>query len=317
MRLIFAGTPEFAAVCLDQLINHLPENVELVGVWTQPDRPAGRGRKLKPSPVKMRAQAAGIPVHDPVTLRDASAQAEIEACQADLMIVVAYGLILPQSVLDLPRLGCVNVHASLLPAWRGAAPIQRALLAGDPETGVTLMQMEAGLDTGPMLAKRSCPIRPTDTSQSLHDTLATLGAQLLTDSLPALLSAALIAEAQADSQATYASKLTKEEAQLDWRLPAAVLDRSVRGYNPWPVAWFEDQQQVIRVWQSQALDLEHNATPGTLLDIDKEGLILACAEGCLKLLRLQLPGTRQMSAADLLNGHPERFQVGQVFGVTS
>lgn len=310
MRIIFAGTPEFAATNLQALLADISGLYEVIAVYTQPDRPAGRGRKLTASPVKTLALEHGIPVFQPQTLKTPEAQAELAALKPDLMLVVAYGLLLPQTVLDIPRLGCINVHASLLPRWRGAAPIQRALLAGDKATGVTLMQMDAGLDTGAMLYKTHCPITTTDTSASLHNKLAQQGGEALLKLLPQL-EQGLQPEVQNPDQATYAAKLSKEEARINWTLAASELDRQVRGYNPWPVAWFMDGEEVIRVWEAKPLNIDHNAPPGTLLDLEKDGLIVACGEGCLKLTRLQLPGHRQMSVVDLLNGHPDRFTAYQ------
>lgn len=313
MRIIFAGTPEFAATNLQALLDAVGNEHEIVAVYTQPDRPAGRGRKLKPGPVKELALKHDIPVFQPLTLKDADAQQTLNELKADLMIVVAYGLLLPQVVLDMPRLGCINVHASLLPRWRGAAPIQRALLAGDAATGVTLMQMDAGLDTGAMLLKTHCPITSQDTSASLHDKLSKQGGDALLELLPALLKGEITAEAQDEAAATYASKLSKEEAQINWQLSAAELDRAVRGFNPWPVAWFKEGEEVIRVWQAEALSstealLENgSAKPGTLIEVVKDGLIVACGEGFLKITRLQLPGRPQMQVSDLLNGNPDRF----------
>ena len=318
MRLVFAGTPEFAATNLKALLKAQNPEWELVAVYTQPDRPAGRGRKLKPSPVKELALTHQLPVLQPESLKAPEAQAELAALKPDLMIVVAYGLLLPEAVLNIPRLGCINVHASLLPRWRGAAPIQRALLAGDEATGVTLMQMDVGLDTGAMLYKTHCPITAQDTSASLHDKLAVQGGEALVSQLPLLLKGKLDAEVQDETQACYARKLSKEEARLDWTLDATTLGRAVRGFNPWPVAWLvgenpEGEEEIIRIWDAQPLDIDHNAQPGTLLDVEKDGPVVACGEGCLKLTRLQLPGAKQLSATDLLNGHPERFKPGQVF----
>ncbi|SFX78480.1 methionyl-tRNA formyltransferase [Marinospirillum alkaliphilum] len=313
MRIVFAGTPEFAATSLKAVLAACDTNHQVVAVYTQPDRPAGRGRKLKPSPVKELALQHQLPVYQPLSLKDEAAQAELRALQPDLMIVVAYGLLLPQAVLDIPTLGCINVHASLLPRWRGAAPIQRALLAGDSATGVTLMQMDAGLDTGAMLLKTHCPITATDTSASLHDKLAIQGGEALQQLLQQLDQYQATAETQNPAEACYAAKLSKEEARVSWPRPATELDRTVRGYNPWPVAWFTEGDDVIRIWQAKPLNIEHNAQPGTLLDIEKDGLIVACGEGCLKLTQLQLPGGRQMNVTDLLNGHPERFAAGQLF----
>lgn len=312
MRIIFAGTPEFAATNLQALLN---AGHDIVAVYTQPDRPAGRGRKLKPSPVKALALEHNIPVFQPLTLKDPAAQQELNTLKADLMIVVAYGLLLPQVVLDMPRLGCINVHASLLPRWRGAAPIQRALLAGDAATGVTLMQMDAGLDTGAMMLKTHCPITSSDTSASLHNKLAEQGGDALLELLPLLAKGEITAEAQNEAEATYAAKLSKEEAQINWQLPATDIDRAIRGYNPWPVAWFKDGEEVIRVWQAEVVSETEamieakvlNSAAGTLVAVVKDGLIVACGEGLLKITRLQLPSKPQMQVSDLLNGNPDRF----------
>lgn len=315
MRIIFAGTPDFAATNLEAL---LTAGHEVIAVYTQPDRPAGRGRKLKPSAVKELALKHNIPVFQPLSLKDAEAQQTLNELNADLMIVVAYGLLLPPVVLNMPRLGCINVHASLLPRWRGAAPIQRALLAGDAATGVTLMQMDAGLDTGAMLLKTHCPITSTDTSASLHDKLAEQGGAALLELLPLLAKGEITAEAQDEAEATYAAKLTKEEAQLNWQLSAEELDRAVRGYNPWPVAWFKDGEEVIRVWQAEAVSApdalpENSTKPGTLVEVTKDALVIACGQGYLKITRLQLAGRPQMQVSDLLNGNPDRFTAQQVF----
>lgn len=313
MRILFAGTPDFAATCLQALLDNPNKDYELVGVYTQPDRPAGRGRKLQASAVKNLALEAGLTVMQPEKLNTAAAQAELAAFKPDLLIVVAYGIILPEAVLAIPRLGCINVHASLLPKWRGAAPIQRALLTGDAETGVTLMQMDAGLDTGAMLLKTSLPITAQDTSASLHLKLAQQGGQALVEALPLIAQQQLKATPQDDSQATYASKLTKAEAQLNWRLSAAELDRAVRGYNPWPVAWCLNQEETLRIWAAQAVEKTTNAAAGTLIEITPDSLIIATGHGCLAITRLQLAGKPQMSVKDLLNGNPDYFQVGQVF----
>lgn len=318
MRIIFAGTPDFAATNLQTLLENMGNEHEVIAVYTQPDRPAGRGRKLKPSAVKELALKHNIPVFQPLSLKDAEAQQTLNELNADLMIVVAYGLLLPPVVLNMPRLGCINVHASLLPRWRGAAPIQRALLAGDAATGVTLMQMDAGLDTGAMLLKTHCPITSTDTSASLHDKLAEQGGAALLELLPLLAKGEITAETQNEAEATYAAKLTKEEAQLNWQLSAVELDRAVRGYNPRPVAWFKEGEEIIRVWQAEAVAApdalpENSTKPGTLVEVVKDGLIVACGEGWLKITRLQLPGKPQMQVSDLLNGNPDRFTAQQVF----
>ena len=300
MRIIFAGTPDFAAVALQALLDS-PH--ELAAVYTQPDRPAGRGRKLKPGPVKALALAHDIPVCQPLSLKGEQEQAALQAWQADVMVVAAYGLILPEAVLHIPRYGCLNIHASLLPRWRGAAPIQRAMLAGDKETGITIMQMDVGLDTGDMLYKAVCPIESHDTAQTLHDRLARLGAHALLrvlDQLPT----GLKAEPQVESLACYAAKLDKAEARLDWQRPASELVRQVQAFNPWPVAQSMLGDKVIRIWQAESRAIQTEASPGTLLSADKTGLDIACGEGVLHITLLQLPGGKAMTAAALLNGHP-------------
>lgn len=296
MRIVFAGTPEFAVPTLRAL---LAGAHPVVAVYTQPDRPAGRGRRLRASPVKEVALAHDIPVEQPLTLKTPEAQTALAAYRPDLLVVVAYGLILPQAVLDLPTRGCVNVHASLLPRWRGAAPIQRAILAGDRETGVTLMRMEAGLDTGPMLAKAACPIGPSDTAADLHDRLAAMGGDLLAASLEALFAGTLREERQDDALATYAAKLDKAEAELDWRRPAAELLRRVNAFNPWPVAQTGLRDQVLRVWRAERI--AGSGDPGNILRAGRDGVDVACGEDCLRLLEVQLPGGRRIAAADLAN----------------
>jgi methionyl-tRNA formyltransferase len=293
-RIIFAGTPDFALASLRALVDagRVP-----VTVLTQPDRPAGRGKKLTASPVKLYAEARGIPVQQPATLRDPGAVAALAALEPDLMIVAAYGLILPQAALDVPRLGCVNVHASLLPRWRGAAPIQAAILAGDPATGVSLMQMEAGLDSGPVYAREAIDIGPDETGGELHDRLALLGGELLVRHLDAILADELRAEAQDDARATYAGTIRKSDAILDWSRPASELHRQVRAYNPVPGACFEFGGEVIKCWRSRLGSAD--ATPaGRVLSATRDGIEVACGEGSLILAELQRPGRKRVSAAE-------------------
>ncbi|CAN7146604.1 methionyl-tRNA formyltransferase [Pseudomonas solani] len=309
LRLVFAGTPEFAAEHLKALLD-TPHSI--VAVYTQPDRPAGRGQKLMPSPVKQLALQHGIPVMQPPTLRDADAQAELKALGADLMVVVAYGLILPQVVLDTPRLGCINSHASLLPRWRGAAPIQRAVQAGDAESGVTVMQMEAGLDTGPMLLKVVTPITADDTGGSLHDRLAALGPQAVVQAIGQLAAGTLVGEVQDDALATYAHKLNKDEARIDWSRPADELERLVRAFNPWPICHSTLGGEPLKVLAAQLG--EGQGQPGQILAASKDGLTVACGSGALRLTRLQLPGGKPLSFADLLNSRREQFAAGLVLG---
>ena len=306
MRIVFAGTPEFAVASLAAAARQH----EVVAVYTQPDRPAGRGRGLMPSPVKLDAIARGIPVFQPETLKTAEAQQQLRDLQPDLMVVVAYGLILPKAVLDTPRLGCINVHGSLLPRWRGAAPIQRAIWAGDAETGVTIMQMDVGLDTGAMIRKVSCPIAFDETSASLYDKLAELGPQALVDTLNAMAAGETAAEAQDDALANYAQKLSKEEARIDWSMEAVAIERCIRAFNPWPISWFEAAEQTIKVWQAEVIDSDHGQSAGTLLKADKQGIDVATGKGVLRLLTLQPPGKKAMSVPDLLNSRRDWFEPG-------
>ncbi|PLR30955.1 methionyl-tRNA formyltransferase [Chimaeribacter californicus] len=310
LRIIFAGTPDFAARHLDAL---LTSHHDVVGVFTQPDRPAGRGNKLTASPVKLLAESHQIPVFQPKSLRPAESQELIRALDADIMIVVAYGLILPQTVLDMPKLGCINVHGSLLPRWRGAAPIQRALWAGDKQTGVTIMQMDAGLDTGDMLTKLSCDIQPDDTSATLYDKLATLGPRGMLNTLADLEAGLAEPEKQDEALVTYADKLSKEEALLDWQLPAEQLERCIRAFNPWPVSYFMVEGQLVKVWQADVLPGKGDA-PGTIVAADKQGIQVAAAEGILNITQLQPAGKKTMSAQDLLNSRRDWFIVGKKLG---
>lgn len=307
LRIVFAGTPDFAAKHLEKL---LLSPHQVIGVFTQPDRPAGRGNKLTASPVKTMAEQHSIPVFQPKSLKPEENQSLIAELQADIMVVVAYGLLLPKAVLDMPRLGCINVHGSLLPKWRGAAPIQRSLWAGDRETGVTIMQMDVGLDTGDMLLKVSCPILPDDTSATLYEKLAGLGPDALLETLEQISAGKAVAEKQDDSQATYAQKLSKEEAKLNWHLSATQLERCIRAFNPWPVSYFIIDDQPVKVWQAQAINAEIKAEPGTIIQAGKQGIQVATSEGVLNILQLQPSGKKSMSAQDLLNSRKEWFVVG-------
>ncbi|AWX14184.1 methionyl-tRNA formyltransferase [Mergibacter septicus] len=313
LNIIFAGTPDFAAQHLQALLN---SHHNVVAVYTQPDKPAGRGKKLQQSAVKQLALQHNLPVYQPKSLRKVEAQQELATLNADVMVVVAYGLILPKAVLDLPRLGCLNVHGSLLPRWRGAAPIQRSLWAGDQETGITIMQMDEGLDTGAMLYKVKCQIEMSDTSTTLYQKLARLAPQALIDVLDGLEQGQFPAEPQDENLATYADKLSKEEARLDWTLSAVALERCIRGFNPWPISWFTvidetGKEQTLKVYQASVLPAV-NQLPGTILKADKNGIQVATANGVLNLLQLQPAGKKLMSAQDILNGRASWFEIGKV-----
>lgn len=309
MRIVFAGTPDFAAVALKAL---LQQGHNVVAVYTQPDRPSGRGRKLTPSPVKQVALEADIPVLQPETLKSEDAQSELATFKPDVMIVAAYGLILPQAVLDIPGRGCLNIHASLLPRWRGAAPIQRAIAAGDKETGITIMQMDAGLDTGDMLLKLTTPIHGDDTGGSLHDRLADLGGQAILTALDELEKGGLKPETQEDALANYAHKLSKEEGHLSWAGSANELERRIRAFHPWPGTFVQSGEEKIRVHAAEALDTSSNAAPGTILKRERDGIDIACAAGILRLHQIQLPGARAQSISDLLNGGRPVLNQGEV-----
>lgn len=298
-RILYAGTPEFAVPALSALIESAHE---VVAVYTQPDRPAGRGRRLTPSPVKQLALDAGLPVRQPATLKDAAAAAELAAWDADLLVVAAYGLILPPTVLDAPRQGCVNIHASLLPRWRGAAPIQRALLAGDTHTGISIMRMEAGLDTGPVYSLTPLAIDAADTGGSLTARLAALGAEALLAALPAILDGSAPPTPQDEAAATYACKLTKDEARIDWARPALELERAVRAFDPWPVAQAQLGDEVLRIWAACVpVDASTGGEPGRVLAAGARGIDVATGDGVLRITELQPPGKRRMAARDFLN----------------
>lgn len=308
MRLIFAGTPDFAAIALKALLN---THHEVVGVYSQPDRPAGRGRKLTPSPVKQVALDAGLPVFQPESLKTREAQQELASLQADLMIVAAYGLILPKEVLAIPAKGCINIHGSLLPRWRGAAPVQRAIAAGDAETGITIMQMDEGLDTGAMLLKAPTPIDPDDTGGQLHDRLAEIGGQTLVEALALLETGELSPEAQNNDLACYAHKLSKEEGHIHWADDATAIARLIRAFNPWPGTYSDLNEQRIRIHQASALAEDSGKHPGTVIRREREGIDIACGKGTLRVTRLQLPGSRAQSVDDLINGGKQLLLPGQ------
>ncbi|KXF81193.1 methionyl-tRNA formyltransferase [Enterovibrio coralii] len=311
LKIVFAGTPDFAARHLAALLS---SHHEVVAVYTQPDRPAGRGKKLTASPVKMLAQEHNIPVYQPETLRSEDAQQELAAIGADIMVVVAYGLLLPQPVLDTPRLGCINVHGSILPRWRGAAPIQRSIWAGDAQTGVTIMQMDIGLDTGDMLKIATLDIDAKETSATLYERLAELGPDALVDCLGDIASGNAVPVKQDDEQANYAKKLSKEEALVDWNLSAVAIERCIRAFNPWPMSYFtvtaNDAEHNIKVWDAEVDAESSDKAPGTILSADKTGIRVATGDGVLRLTAIQPPGKKAMSAADILNSRREWFEPG-------
>lgn len=307
LNIIFAGTPDFAAVALAAL---LESHHQVIAVYTQPDRPAGRGRKLKASPVKALALEHELPVFQPASLKGDEEQQQLAALDADVMVVAAYGLLLPREVLEIPRYGCLNIHASLLPRWRGAAPIQRAILAGDSESGITIMQMDEGLDTGDMLFKLTTPITENDTAQQLHDRLAKLGADALLEALEAT-PGNLEPESQDEKLATYARKLEKKEAAIDWTQPAEQIARQINAFNPWPVAQTHLNDKVLRIWEAHPIPGNPTASPGTVLEENKEGIDIATGKGVLRITRLQLPGGKPLSASDFINS---RQITGMVLG---
>ncbi|MEZ9624757.1 methionyl-tRNA formyltransferase [Aliivibrio fischeri] len=309
LRIIFAGTPDFAARHLSALID---SHHEVIGVYTQPDRPAGRGKKLTASPVKELALEHNIPVFQPENFKSDEAKQELADQNADLMVVVAYGLLLPQAVLDTPKLGCINVHGSILPRWRGAAPIQRSIWAGDAETGVTIMQMDIGLDTGDMLKIATLPIEATDTSASMYDKLAELGPVALVDCLSDIADGSAIAQKQDDELANYAKKLSKEEAKIDWTMDAIAIERCVRAFNPWPMSHFSVEDKAIKVWQSRVESYTGDATPGTIIQADKTGIYVATGSDAIVFEQLQVPGKKAMGVQDILNSRKEWFEVGNI-----
>nr|WP_217434969.1 methionyl-tRNA formyltransferase [Marinifaba aquimaris] len=313
LNIIFAGTPDFAARHLSALLD---TEHNIVAVYTQPDRPAGRGKKLQASPVKQIALDNDIPVFQPESLKDEAAQAELSALNADIMVVVAYGLLLPKVVLDTPRLGCINVHGSILPKWRGAAPIQRSIWAGDKETGVTIMQMDVGLDTGDMLHIEKTAIDAADTSASMYEKLAQSGPVALIECLALIEQGKVNAEPQDDALATYAKKLSKEEAEINWQTDAEFIERCVRAFSPWPCSYFllnddKGKAQTIKVHQASVLASDNKRQPGTILQADKNGIAIQTSKDALLLQTIQLPGKKPVSVADALNARADWFSLGK------
>jgi methionyl-tRNA formyltransferase len=310
LKIVFAGTPAFAATTLKAL---LAASHDVIAVYTQPDRPAGRGLKLTQSPVKEFALSVSLPVYQPASLKDSEQQALLKDLNADVMVVAAYGLLLPPAVLTIPKFGCLNIHPSLLPRFRGAAPIQRTIFSGDTETGVTIMQMDHGLDTGPILLQMHYAMSAHETSASLHDKLADLGASALLQTLDLLAQNKLTPIIQDNALATYASKIIKEEALIDWQRPSAELDCEIRAFNPWPVAYTTWKGEHIRIWQAQLLTDNHNAQPRTILHASHEGIDIAAGVGALRLLQVQLPGGKKLSAADFYNSKHAELIIGEKF----
>lgn len=309
LRIVFAGTPDFAAQHLDALIQ---SHHDVIAVYSQPDRPAGRGKKLKASEVKQLALTHDIPVYQPENFKSDEAKQQLADLDADIMIVVAYGLLLPKAVLETPKLGCINVHGSILPRWRGAAPIQRAIWAGDAETGVTIMQMDEGLDTGDMISIATCPIEAHDTSASLYSKLAELGPTALIDTLATIADGTANAEKQNDKLANYAKKLSKDEANIDWQMPAQQIERNIRAFNPWPICFTQMQGNTVKIYAAELVNLDGNV--GKVLAADKTGITVATGEGALKITQLQPQGKKPMSVQDFLNGRADWVTVGTILG---
>ncbi len=309
LKIVFAGTPDFAAQHLDALIK---SHHDVIAVYSQPDRPAGRGKKLKASEVKQLALTHDIPVYQPENFKSDDAKQQLADLNTDIMVVVAYGLLLPKAVLETPKLGCINVHGSILPRWRGAAPIQRAIWAGDAETGVTIMQMDEGLDTGDMISIATCPIEAADTSASLYTKLAELGPTALIDTLATIADGTATPEKQKDELANYAKKLSKEEANIDWHMPAQQIERNIRAFNPWPICFTQMQGNTVKIYAAELV--ENTGNPGEILAADKTGITVATTEGALKITQLQPQGKKPMSAQDFLNGRADWVAVGSTLG---
>ncbi|MBA2649503.1 MAG: methionyl-tRNA formyltransferase [Legionella sp.] len=307
LRIVFAGTPEFGIPVLEALKH---STHELVAIYTQPDRPAGRGRLLQASAVKQWALQNQLPIFQPLHFKDPEEIKTLKALEPDVILVIAYGLILPKAVLDIPPLGCLNVHASLLPRWRGASPIQQAILQGDKQTGITIMQMDIGMDTGPMFCKVVCPIQPLDTAGSLHDTLAHLSAKPLLETLNALAASQCHTTIQGDDFITYASKITKEDAKIDWQDTALTIDRQIRAYNPWPIAYTALGYKPLRIHQADYVDASCNQPPGTIVKIDKQGILVSTGDKLIRITSMQFPGSKVITVSQWLNSNKNEFQVG-------
>lgn len=306
LRIIFAGTPDFAASALEALIN---KGYNIVATYTQPDRPAGRGKKMHKSPVKQLAEQHSIPVYQPLNFKDDADQQALKLLNADLMIVAAYGIILPKVVLDTPKRGCINIHASLLPRWRGAAPIQRAIQAGDTETGITIMQMDEGLDTGNMLWIKKTAITQGDNGGTLHDKLAELGAEAMVETLERLDTTELTNEQQDDQLACYAHKLSKADAEIDWTQSAESIQLTIRAFNPWPVAYAVEAGERIRVFEASIVENNTDKAPGTVINKTRDGVVVACGQGAINIKKLQLPGAKAMSVSDFVNGGKAMLEI--------
>lgn len=310
LKIIFAGTPEFAAIALEalSLTRH-----EIVAVYTQPDRASGRGLKFSHSPVKETAFKLNVPIFQPESLKVESEHQQLRKFNADVMVVAAYGLILPKEVLAIPRYGCLNIHGSILPRWRGAAPVHRAIIAGDKISGVTIMQMDVGLDTGDMLVKHQYALTPNETSQTLHDRLAKMGAEAIVEAIDLLAEGKLNPEKQNDAETTYAKKITKEEAHIDWNETAEQIERKVRAFTPWPIAFTVWQENTLRIGAAEVIEANTRHTPGTIIQVSREGVDVATAKDTLRLLKLQLPGGKMISVSDFYNAHRERMKAGETF----
>lgn len=309
MNIIFAGTPDFGLPCLNALY---ASHHQLSAIYTQPDRPAGRGQKLQESAVKIWGLQHQIPIHQPLNFKSPAAIAELENLAPDLMVVIAYGLILPKTVLAIPRLGCINVHASILPQWRGAAPIQHAILAGNTETGVTIMQMDVGMDTGPSYMTRTCPIKADDTAEQVHHNLSVLAPEPLLQTIAQLEKNNIHPVAQNHELATYAPKIHKQDAAINWHLPAKRIDCQIRGFYPWPIAFTHIQELTIRIHQAQLVNLNSNRVPGTILELSNRGMLVATLEDAILVQTIQFPGGRPIRIADYLNSQRAELQLGTV-----